>query len=297
MQNDFDDILFDDTAFEASAIFSASDLDASACLLPPAAYTLVARMMANIPSTEVKLEALEPSAAAAKPTPKRAPAVHKAAVSDMEGDCLSKWKRRDVAKHLAGERSRRAKRMGKVHALRAILEGLSGKPTVNQILSAAIEQIRAIKDGASTASTPVPSFAEAATSSSDAASFHRDCLRSSPTSMHLVLDENHCIVEASQGMLAALRWPSGEESIIGQYIASVMHPEDASALVSEAVNFRSSSAGGEASFVRPSVSFMGFEAMAGYAGTGVCAFPKEYMVPVMVEASISNGNMFLNVPH
>jgi hypothetical protein len=34
---------------------------------------------------------------------------------------LSKWKRRDIKKHLAGERNRRAKRMGKIHTLRECL--------------------------------------------------------------------------------------------------------------------------------------------------------------------------------
>jgi hypothetical protein len=88
------------------------------------------------------------SALAANPTPRRAPSrstAHKSTKCGDDSNKSCKWKRRNVEKHLAGERSRRAKRMDRVNTLRAMLTGLpTEKPTVNQILSAAIEQVKQV---------------------------------------------------------------------------------------------------------------------------------------------------------
>jgi hypothetical protein len=95
-------------------------------------------------------EAVVPvSARAANPTPRRAPSrstANKSIKCSDDNNKSCKWKRRNVEKHLAGERSRRAKRMDRVNTLRAMLTGLpTEKPTVNQILSAAIDQVKQVK--------------------------------------------------------------------------------------------------------------------------------------------------------
>mmetsp|Transcript_12326 Transcript_12326/g.30937 ORF Transcript_12326/g.30937 Transcript_12326/m.30937 type:complete len:433 (+) Transcript_12326:250-1548(+) len=232
------------------------------------------------------------------PAPKKAPALKAAAVKAeavSAEDKLCKWKRRDIAKHLAGERSRRAKRMGKVHTLQALVEGLPHKPTVNQILAAAIAQIKQAKADGGKAPAPAPQ--ERAEAEAGAVSF-RDGFRSSSYAKTMVLDENHCVVEASPAMLQALQWPGAESTIKGQYIASVMHPEDACALVGEAQGFRASGLGeSSVQAVRTVVSFMGFVPMSGMGDAGGClAFPRGYMPQAVVDVTISNKMMFMCVP-
>uniref|UniRef100_A0A6U2BL29 BHLH domain-containing protein n=1 Tax=Hemiselmis andersenii TaxID=464988 RepID=A0A6U2BL29_HEMAN len=234
------------------------------------------------------------------PAPKKAP-VHKAAAVKTEGALaaegdskLCKWKRRDIAKHLAGERSRRAKRMGKVHTLQALVEGLPHKPTVNQILAGAIAQIKQAK---AEGKVPEPAVGVKKAAEAEGLSF-RDGFRMSGYVKTMVLDENHCVLEASPAMLQALQWPGAECTIRGQYIASVMHPEDACALVGEAHKFRSSGLGeGNVQAVRTVASFMGFVPMAGMGDGGGClAFPRGYMPQAVVDVTISNKMMFVCVP-
>jgi hypothetical protein len=237
-----------------------------------------------------------PRGAALAPVAKKAPA-HKAAAvkaEGPEGEKLCKWKRRDIAKHLAGERSRRAKRMGKVHTLQGLVDGLPHKPTVNQILAAAIEQIKLVKaEGRDTAVTT----GESRAADAGAVSF-REGFRCSSFAKTMVLDENHCVVEASAAMLQALQWPGLESTIKGQYIASVMHPEDACALVNEAQGFRSSGLGeSSVKAVRTVVSFMGFVPMPGMNDSGGCfAFPRGYMPQAVIDVTITNRMMFVCVP-
>mmetsp|Transcript_25043 Transcript_25043/g.48714 ORF Transcript_25043/g.48714 Transcript_25043/m.48714 type:complete len:445 (+) Transcript_25043:277-1611(+) len=211
-----------------------------------------------------------------------------------EGDKVCKWKRRDIAKHLAGERSRRAKRMGKVHHLQALVEGLPHKPTVNQILAAAIAQIKQAK---SEPAAPVLAAPAPAAASAGGVDF-REGFRASSYARTMVLDENHCVVEASSAMLAALQWPGQEDTIKGQYIASVMHPEDACALVGEAQGFRASGMGDSSvQAVRTVVSFMGFVPMPGLGDCGGClAFPRGYMPQAVVDVTINSRTMFICVP-
>lgn len=243
------------------------------------------------------------TSAAPKPCPRRAPK-HKSesptesSSDDAPSDAkLCKWKRRDIAKHLAGERSRRAKRMGKVHALQALVDGLSSKPTVNQILSAAIEKIKAAKAEAASSSSTVSNNRKLATSpkSSDNSFVSmRDAMRCSSSLPCMVLDDNHCVLEASPAMLKELKWPGDEESIKGQYIASVMHPEDACTLVNEASAFRSvNRAASTIQVVKMALSLMEFTPMVGLAGC--CAFPKGYKAQCVVDCTINNKTMFISV--
>jgi len=240
------------------------------------------------------------------PVPKMAPTPQPAAVKSeggaFEGDGgkLCKWKRRDIAKHLAGERSRRAKRMGKVHTLQALVEGLPNKPTVNQILAAAIAQIKQVK---ADSARPGPTAGAGAGAGKAAAGetgnvSYREGFRCSSFAQTLVLDENHCVVEASSAMLQALQWPGTEATIKGQYIASVMHPEDACALASEAQNFRASGLGeSSVQAVRTVASFMGFVPMPGMGENGSClAFPRGYLPQAVIDVTITNKMMFVNVP-
>jgi len=239
----------------------------------------------------------EASRGACAPTPKMAP-VHKPVAVKTEGadvDKLCKWKRRDIAKHLAGERSRRAKRMGKVHTLQALIaEGLPRKPTVNQVLAAAIAQIKQVK---AQGKPLAPAIQGQGAAESGDVSF-RDMFKASSFARTMVLDESHCVVEASQGMLQALQWPGPESTIKGQYIASVMHPEDACALVGEAQGFRASGLGeSSVQAIRTVVSFMGFTPMTGMCDAGGClAFPSGYMPQAAVDVTISNKMMFVCVP-
>jgi hypothetical protein len=91
------------------------------------------------------------------------------------------------------------------------------------------------------------------------------------------------------------QWPGEEESIKGQYIASVMHPEDASSLVSYADTLRRAKILNPSRAVKTAVSFMGFMPMA--AGSGCCAFPKGLMAPRVMEAMIQNKNILITVPN
>mmetsp|Transcript_28597 Transcript_28597/g.58439 ORF Transcript_28597/g.58439 Transcript_28597/m.58439 type:complete len:331 (+) Transcript_28597:143-1135(+) len=133
-----------------------------------------------------------------------------------------KWRRRDITKHLAGERNRRAKRMGKVQQLRSMLPELAhSKPTVNQILMKTIELIQEAKvekERVSSVSTP----------SED--TFFRDTLRSSSHLATLAVDANMCVIDASIGMRTMLRWSAQEDGLRGQHLSAIMHPEDASML-------------------------------------------------------------------
>jgi len=131
---------------------------------------------------------------------------------------IGKWRRRDIAKHLAGERNRRAKRMGKVQTLRNMLPGMStSKPTVNQILQKAIE----VLENEQSQSRPRKQEQE---------SFYRDLMRSSSMVASLVLDSNMCVVDASQGLRNMLHWPGDETSMRGEHLSAIIHPEDAFAI-------------------------------------------------------------------
>jgi len=240
------------------------------------------------------------SARAANPTPRRAPSrstANKSTKCSDDNNKSCKWKRRNVEKHLAGERSRRAKRMDRVNTLRAMLTGLpTEKPTVNQILSAAIDQVKQMmreqEESSSTLSTPQQHYVE----EGNASITMRDLLHSSNLSAAtMLLDDNHCVVDASPAMLSLLQWPGEEESIKGQYIASVMHPEDASSLVSYADTLRSAKILNPSRAVKTAVSFMGFMPMA--AGSGCCAFPKGLMAPRVMEAMIQNKSILITVPN
>jgi hypothetical protein len=72
------------------------------------------------------------------------PALRRAAPADKgTKPAIQKWKKRDSAKHLAGERKRRANRMGKLSQLSSLLPHIVGtRPTVNHILSCAVERIK-----------------------------------------------------------------------------------------------------------------------------------------------------------
>jgi hypothetical protein len=74
------------------------------------------------------------------------PAFRRAAITDKgTKPAIQKWKKRDTQKHLAGERKRRANRMGKLSALSSLLPNTMGsRPTVNHILSCAVERIKQI---------------------------------------------------------------------------------------------------------------------------------------------------------
>ena len=56
-------------------------------------------------------------------------------------DKMEKWRKRDIAKHLAGERSRRQKRMNRLYQLRDILGPFKGKPSMNTILQQAVNKV------------------------------------------------------------------------------------------------------------------------------------------------------------
>jgi hypothetical protein len=67
-----------------------------------------------------------------------------------EDDCKceeksEKWRKRDKNKHLAGERSRRQKRMTRLYELRDLLIPFEEKATVNNILQQAAKQIREVR--------------------------------------------------------------------------------------------------------------------------------------------------------
>jgi len=249
----------------------------------------------ELPVVAVKAEVQSPPAAhvPAQLQRKAKASASAAALSVADDGKLSKWRRRDIQKHLAGERNRRAKRMGKIHILQAMIEGLPKKPTVNQILQAAIAEIQRVKaEGAQAPAQAAPRVDL------------KEVLRSSPTMATLVLDANNNVLEASGAMLETLRWPGGEQSIVGQYLASVMHPDDAVALMNEAKWFRST-ATCETSVqaVRMAVTFSRFAPMPGFEDSfsstssgGFCgAFPQGYTQPACINVSITKNKMFLSM--
>jgi hypothetical protein len=76
-----------------------------------------------------------------------------------ENDCKceeksEKWRKRDKNKHLAGERSRRQKRMTRLYELRDLLIPFEEKATVNNILQQAAKQIREVSYPRSPQSPP-----------------------------------------------------------------------------------------------------------------------------------------------
>jgi hypothetical protein len=76
--------------------------------------------------------------------PQDYPALRRAGSVDKgTKSAIQKWKKRDTQKHLAGERKRRANRMGKLSALSSLLPNtLGSRPTVNHILSCAVDRVK-----------------------------------------------------------------------------------------------------------------------------------------------------------
>eukprot|EP00287_Rhodomonas_sp_CCMP768_P011149 CAMPEP_0196718496 /NCGR_PEP_ID=MMETSP1091-20130531/1676_1 /TAXON_ID=302021 /ORGANISM="Rhodomonas sp., Strain CCMP768" /LENGTH=323 /DNA_ID=CAMNT_0042059163 /DNA_START=49 /DNA_END=1020 /DNA_ORIENTATION=- len=182
---------------------------------------------------------------------------------------IGKWRRRDIAKHLAGERNRRAKRMGKVQVLRSILPGLNtAKPTVNQILQKAIEVLKQEKSRQKRSSEPKESF-------------YRDVLRSSSSVASVALDSNMCVIDASQGLRDLLHWPGDEDSMLGEHISAIIHPEDAFAISSliERNRYAPHAVG-----LRSSAVFSSFCSVGG--GRASLAFPTGYLPRCPVSISV-----------
>ncbi len=179
------------------------------------------------------------------------------------------------------------------------MSGLTHKPTVNQILSGAIEEIgRLLKDESFQVHPDVKPAARAAPRID-----LRDAMRSSPLFASMVLDENNCILEASSAMLKALEWPGTEESIKGQYLMSVMHPDDAVTLMSEATSFRSSAVcDNSVQALKAVVSFCNFKPLQEFepsfvhsSGSGCFAFPQGYAPVVVIDVAICKTSMFLSI--
>ena len=123
-------------------------------------------------------------------------------------------------------------------------------------------------------------------------------MKSSPLFASMVVDENNCILEASGAMLSALDWPGTEDSIKGQYLMSVMHPDDAVTLMTEASTFRSAGVSDTSvQAMKAVVSFCNFKPLAGYDTSfvqgGCFAFPQGYSPCVVVDVSICRTSMFL----
>eukprot|EP00293_Proteomonas_sulcata_P004785 CAMPEP_0184319146 /NCGR_PEP_ID=MMETSP1049-20130417/106736_1 /TAXON_ID=77928 /ORGANISM="Proteomonas sulcata, Strain CCMP704" /LENGTH=383 /DNA_ID=CAMNT_0026639165 /DNA_START=93 /DNA_END=1244 /DNA_ORIENTATION=+ len=213
------------------------------------------------------------------------------------GPAISKWRKRDVAKHLAGERSRRAKRMGKVHTLKEMLPALGNKPTVNQILTAAIDAIKA-KMAEREAAAP---HRKKAMGPRESASVISEIMRSSPSVGSLALDKNMCVVEASESLCEMIHWRGGEGAMRGQHLSAIMRPDDCMAIshISETIrNYNNLPREAGSARVRAMFNSFapldGFDASAYGFGSGF-SFASGCLPPCEVLVSVSNGSTVLTI--
>jgi len=141
---------------------------------------------------------------------------------------VEKWKRRDNEKHLAGERKRRANRMGKLGELKELLPNTKAKLSSIKILSAAISHFKKIL-----AEDPVPKLSPVKVEEEVKQRPAATCLtsftfvqgmRDSQFLSLIEMDSNQVVLHCSPAMKSFLGIEG--QSGNGFHISTIVHPSD-----------------------------------------------------------------------
>mmetsp|Transcript_128014 Transcript_128014/g.190736 ORF Transcript_128014/g.190736 Transcript_128014/m.190736 type:complete len:466 (-) Transcript_128014:106-1503(-) len=138
---------------------------------------------------------------------------------------VEKWKRRDNEKHLAGERKRRANRMGKLGELKELLPITKSKLSSIKVLITAINHFKTIlgKDKKTALAKPAPAKIAIKPKVLDHMTFVQG-MRDSQFLSLIEVDTNQVVEHCSPGMKAFMG--IDEQMGCGFHLSTILHPID-----------------------------------------------------------------------